>query len=207
MTDTGLARRLEKLERDNRRHKRSWMGVLVLLAALGGIYAEQPIPTVIKAHVFELTDSAGKVRIEMKPGEIRFFDDQGVPRVAMGISSGEPLLLLEGKSGTVGLDTTSRLGTPGVWLLDAKGKLRAAMQIVGDGSMIRLSGSDGEGHVTLSQFPDGPLISLADAQGFDMDLGRTAIGSPITGASEHTSAASIVMFGKDKLHRVIWKAP
>ncbi|HXH51421.1 MAG TPA: hypothetical protein VNM47_18945 [Terriglobia bacterium] len=207
MTETELSRRLAKLERDNRRLKHLGLAALLIVVIVGTIGATQPIPQVIKAHTIQVTDAAGKVRFELKSDEIRFFDGLGVPKLAMGIASGEPPLLLRGETGTIGLDTTSRSGMPGIWLLDRKGKTRAAMQMVGKGTVISLHDADGDGKVTLNQFPDGSLISLADGQGFDMDLGSTATASPNTGASEHTSAASIVMFGNDKEHHVIWKAP
>lgn len=207
MNDTEFERRLEKLERDNRMLKYLGLAALVIVAVLGAIAATRPFPTVIKANAFEVTNSMGRVRVSLSPDALRFFDEKAVPRAAFGIHSGEPLLLLEGKAGTVGLDTFSRFGTPGIWLLDRNGKLRAAMQLVGKGAVISLHDVDGKGHVTLDEFPSGPLISLADAQGFGMDLGSTSIGTPATGASENTSAASIVMFGNDKKHHVIWRAP
>lgn len=40
-----------------------------------------------------------------------------------------------------------------------------------------------------------------------MDLGSTRLAAARTGATEQTSAASIVMFGNDKGHHVIWQAP
>jgi hypothetical protein len=40
-----------------------------------------------------------------------------------------------------------------------------------------------------------------------MDLGSSSTTKTITGETQQTSAASIVMFGNDKDHYVIWKAP
>lgn len=53
----------------------------------------------------------------------------------------------------------------------------------------------------------GPNIELSDADGYSMDLGSTSIVIPKTGEKQQTSATSIVMFGSDKDHHVIWKAP
>jgi hypothetical protein len=214
MIETELVARLECLERDNRRLKTAGAAALVLAAALGAIYATAPTPAVIEAHAFEVIDAAGAVRVEVKPGEVRFFDGQGVPRAGLGISSGYPLLFLRGKSGTISLDTLSPSvmpgipsGMPGIWLLDAAGKMRMAMQLVGEGSVISLHATQGVSHVTLDEFPDGPLVSLADAQGFGLDLGSSRTVTPTTGATQRTSAASILMFGNDKARHVIWQAP
>ena len=53
----------------------------------------------------------------------------------------------------------------------------------------------------------GPQVVLSDSQGYAMSLGSTPLVTPGTGATEQTSAASIVMFGNDKKHHVIWQAP
>jgi hypothetical protein len=97
---------------------------------------EAPCISVVRAHAFEVIDAAGAVRVEVKPGEMRFFDGPGVPRVALGIDSEYALLLLRGRSGTIGLDTLSRSGMPGISLLDSAGKVRMAMELVGEGSAI-----------------------------------------------------------------------
>jgi hypothetical protein len=52
-----------------------------------------------------------------------------------------------------------------------------------------------------------PQVELSDPQGFTMDLGSTGTINAKTGETQRTSAASIVMFGNDKRHHVIWRAP
>jgi hypothetical protein len=52
-----------------------------------------------------------------------------------------------------------------------------------------------------------PTIALKDTQGFGMDMGSTNTVAPTTGETQQTPAASIVMFGRDKKHPVIWQAP
>jgi hypothetical protein len=42
---------------------------------------------------------------------------------------------------------------------------------------------------------------------FEARIGVTGIVTPTTGVQTETSAASIVMFGKGKKHKVIWEAP
>jgi len=53
----------------------------------------------------------------------------------------------------------------------------------------------------------GPTIGLTDKEGFDTEIGSTNLVTPKTGETHHTSAASIVMFGGGKDHKVIWQAP
>lgn len=53
----------------------------------------------------------------------------------------------------------------------------------------------------------GPNIELSDVDGYSMELGSTSMIIPTTGQKQQTSATSIVMFGNDKDHHVIWKAP
>ncbi|HVC00147.1 MAG TPA: hypothetical protein VNJ12_12555 [Candidatus Dormibacteraeota bacterium] len=59
----------------------------------------------------------------------------------------------------------------------------------------------------LSIGGESPSITLSDSQGFEMDLGSTSEVEATSGATKQTSAASIVMFGNDKKHHVIWQAP
>lgn len=52
-----------------------------------------------------------------------------------------------------------------------------------------------------------PSITFADRKGFMMSLGSTGTIAKVTGETQQTSAASIVMLGNDKSHHVIWQAP
>jgi len=61
--------------------------------------------------------------------------------------------------------------------------------------------------ITIGVPSGGPNIELSDGRGFGMDLGSAGTVTPPTGELQHTSAASIVMFGNDKKHHVIWQAP
>ena len=193
MTDVELARRLERLERDNRRLKGFALSVLVLATALFGIYAAQPVPEKITAHEFDVVDSTGKIRMKMfvhSSGEpaIRLLDAQGKARVAMGVlPSGEPGIALSDAQGKAGaMMEIDSSGEPNIHVFDAQHKERVKINV----------NSSGE-----------PSIELSDPQGFSMDLGTTGTVNRITGETQRTSAASIVMFGNDKDHKVIWQAP
>ncbi|MBI4463593.1 MAG: hypothetical protein HY647_02710 [Acidobacteria bacterium] len=57
----------------------------------------------------------------------------------------------------------------------------------------------------LSADENGSKLELLDRQGFSAIIGSTALVTPRTGATRKTSAASVVLFDKDK--HVIWQAP
>jgi len=46
---------------------------------------------------------------------------------------------------------------------------------------------------------------LSDSQGYQTAIGSTDLSTPRTGETHKTSAASVVLIGKDK--RVLWSAP
>ena len=51
----------------------------------------------------------------------------------------------------------------------------------------------------------GPQVFLYDREGFQTTIGTTDLVTPRTGETHKTSAASLVLFDKDK--KVLWKAP
>jgi len=65
MSEAELTRRLERLERDNRRLKGFALATIVLTTAVVTICATQPVPQTITAHEFNVVDSSGKVRIRV----------------------------------------------------------------------------------------------------------------------------------------------
>jgi len=181
--------RLDKLERQNRRLKQSALAAFVVATALVTMYATQPVPQKITAHRFDVVDDSGKMRVAISNAEgrsgIALFDAQSNPRASM---------------------TLDASGSPLMWVCDAGGKSRVSLGVFEDGPSISLRNEKGKTHIGLD--PSGaPRITLADANGFQMDLGSTGAVNAKTGATEQTSAASIVMFGSDKEHHVIWQAP
>ena len=192
MTERDLVGRLEKLERDNRRLKRLGAAALVLAAALGAIYATRPVPAKITAHEFDLVDRSGATRgfmgVRDGASNITLSDSQGKPGVVMAALSS---------------------GASGISLSDSQGKAGVAMTVSPSGEpSVGLSDSQGNPRVFMVVLPSGePDITLQDAQGFSMDLGSTNTVTLTTGQTQKTSAASIVMFGNDKKHHVIWQAP
>jgi len=52
---------------------------------------------------------------------------------------------------------------------------------------------------------EGPSLNLIDKEGFEADLGNSSLVTVKTGEKHQTSAASVVLFGKDR--KVLWSAP
>jgi hypothetical protein len=185
MNETELIARLEKLERDNRRLKRVGTAALMMVAALGLMAATQSVPNVIRAHEFEVVDSAGKVGMRLRASS-----EGANMLIAPNLSAPS-----EGKTAAVSLGANGdrswvTLGYAGWFTAPTKTQPFVAM----------------EGSLSLSNSSaKGPTVVFSDSQGYVMSLGNTALVAPGTGATQQTSADSIVMF--DKKRDVIWQAP
>ena len=174
-----LFSRVEKLERQNRIMKRSAVGVGVLLCSILLMGQARPNRT-IEAQRFVVKDSSGKIRAAfgMEPND----------------PSGATLSL-----GSAGI-TSSGAEEKNVIYLHAGSKLAwFIMRSPGTGEFLnaRVGSNDAS--------EPSPQVSLVDREGYELDLGKTDLTTTRTGETHHTSAASIVMFGKDK--NVLWSAP
>ncbi len=83
-----LTQRLDRLERENRRLKRTRALVLVVVGALTLMGQTAPSNKVIEAERFVLRDGMGKMRAELAldsagGSRLYFFDEPGKPRVAL----------------------------------------------------------------------------------------------------------------------------
>lgn len=170
---------------------------------------------------------------EGRPG-IGLFDAQGKGRMQVALTpEGAPsIALFDAQGGPRAGITVDPFGAAGIGVYDAQGKTRAAIGINQNGEVsiqvcdsqekprvemsVDSSGSptinvtDAEGSIGVRMSVNssgGPRISLSDSQGFGMHLGNASMVRADTGATEQTSAASIVMIGNDKEHHVIWQAP
>jgi len=59
--------------------------------------------------------------------------------------------------------------------------------------------------IFISAASEGPSIQVIDREGFQTALGVVSLQTTKTGAKNQTSAASVVLFGKDQ--KVLWSAP
>lgn len=181
MSETELVERLEKLERAHRRFK---LEAIIGSYALAAVILIAAAGAVYRKH--STRPAAQPAPNVITAHEFDVVDNSGNVRVMMG---------------TV-------LGAGSVMLSDAQGKVRAEWVLDQGGAGIVLYDADGNPHVALNVTQAGEsTIWLSDAQGFKMDFGSTQTVTRRTGQTQQASAASIVMFGNDEKHHVIWKAP
>jgi hypothetical protein len=215
MTDKEFAQRLEKLERDNKRLKRVAAAGIALAAALGVIYAVactsagiKPDAEKVTAREFDVVDGAGKVRVKIAmechpraycQPSIKMFDQDGKEVTSIG-------------AGTVnvsaGEETAALMGDRLQFSVSSKGsKPRLTAEVgsgTGGGGLLLLEGKDG-GYVRANA--NSPNVEIKDFQGYMMDLGAVDLTTVLSGRTSQTTADSIVMFGNDKKHHLIWSAP
>jgi hypothetical protein len=175
--------RLEKLERENRRLKS--MGGLAALVAVSLFLMGQAKPDrTLEAERFVLKDASGNVGAELAIGKLgpklTLNDANGHPSVTL-VGGDAPFLTLTLGKGEKQINLSTGSGEPVLHLMDL-----------------------GVGAATLSLGLDGPNLELWDRQGSAI-LGRAVLATSRAGEIRETSAASLVLFDKDK--KVLWAAP
>ncbi len=217
MTENEFARRLESLERDNRRLKRIAFGCIALAAAFGVIYAAscsrnaadaRSSAQKITAREFDVVDNAGKMRVQMAVDclpatncwpEIKMFDQDGHPLTSIGAGT----LTVSGGKGAASL-----LGDHLQFSLGPKGSApRVTAELgsgTGGGGLLSLTGNRAS-YVLVNA--NSPGIEMQDTQGYTMNLGSVNLTALVSGQASQTTADSIVMFGNDNKHHLIWRAP
>jgi hypothetical protein len=118
--------------------------------------------------------------------DLDLFDANGKPRAMLTLLKDRPFLSLSDGSGNVRADLSASNEGPSLDLNDASGSAGVHLELSNDGE---------------------PVLCLGDAAGFETDIGSTSLVTPLTGETHKTSAASVVMFGNGKEHKVIWQAP
>ena len=119
-----LARRLDALERQNRRLKYSFFALIVLAAGLTAMAAQAPspkVPLTLTAERFTLVDSTGGARAELQAVAaftrgaanpmLTFLDKDGHIVVRIGVGDRGPVLEALGRDGKL----RNFFGGPTVW--------------------------------------------------------------------------------------------
>ena len=199
MTDYEFARRLEVLERDNRRLKRAAVAGFALAAALGVIYSVacssggiKPDAEKVTAREFDVVDSAGKVRVKI-----------AMDCAAANCQPSLKMLDADGKTETAALLSDHLQFS----VSDNGSNPRVTAEVgsgTGGGGLLSLEGKDG-GYVRVNA--NSPNVEIKDSQGYVMDLGSVDLTTVTSGSTSRTTADSIVMFANDKQHHMIWRAP
>lgn len=106
------------------------------------------------------------------------------------------------------------LGRGHAWLALGEGAVTTRYVLAGNGSEDWATISDGglflasnrTKRVVLSASgPSSPSIEVADSEGYATEIGVTGRTYPTTGETQKSSAASLVLLGKDQ--SVLWSAP
>ena len=63
----------------------------------------------------------------------------------------------------------------------------------------------GKNFVFIRATSEGPSLQLIDKEGFQAALGMSSLATIKTGEKRRSSAASVILFGKDE--KVLWSAP
>jgi hypothetical protein len=204
-----IEERLEKLERQNRRMKLAGLGAMVIAGAfvLMGQASGPRTPPEVRAKSFVLVDANGETRARLymsasgKGPELDLLDAKGNERLTLD----GPGLTLYDVNGKLRAVLAAGSNGTALQLDDANGKVRAHLGVLSDEPGLDLNGADGKSSAWLLALSDGPILDLNDASGFETDIGVTGLVTPATGETHKTSAASIVLFGKDR--KVLWSAP
>ena len=148
-TTDAVFRRLERLERDNRRGKRV-VGLVVaclgLAVLLGAVPSKKPkVPDEVRAGRFVLMDKADNARAEVSI----ISDNQ--PQLVLSDEAGKPRLML----------ALSQYGEPLVNFADATGKRRIALSLDLYGILLRFSDDAGNLRAALTVPAEGePELEL-----------------------------------------------
>ncbi len=180
-----IVKRLDRLERQNRRMKQAGILLLVIVSAVLLIDLAAPKSRIVEAEKFVLRDSAGKPRggltVTEEGSALELYDTNQKLRVALGIPSGMPNLTLNDANETGRVMLAIAPSGSGLVLADRSGSFMAQLDVAEDG---------------------GTRLLLQDSQGFASSIGNVYSTST---KNNVTSAASVVLLGKDG--KVIWHAP
>jgi hypothetical protein len=187
----GLHDRLARLEIQQRRLKRLGAAALII-ATLLVVMGQAPSKKIVEANEFILKDDSGNVRARLFMTEKHTTNLTIEGKSVPATNNPSPTLALYGEK----LEAKAWLNDHVVGFNSSQGDYVDAM--LGMGLLVLTS----EGSTVAVQ---PPTIRMSDAKGYSAVLGETELQTTHTGQTQKTSAASLVMFDKDK--NVIWKAP
>jgi hypothetical protein len=126
-------------------------------------------------------------------------------RAGLAVTKGSPALDIFDEAGKERATVDVTEGGPSFALSDANGKRRAVLTVFMGGPYLWLADDNEKQRFSLGLHANAPNLTLSDDEGFQTTLGSTDLVTPETGESHKTSAASVVMFGKDG--KLLWRAP
>jgi len=190
--------RLAKLEQENKRFRFAG-GLFLLFAVVLLTGAAQTGRHGLTANEFILQDEQGHVRAKL------FMDSRGASRVFLDATGRKEMSLGEQVDALGRGHASLRLGEGAAtakFVLAGSGQEEWAT--ISDGGVF-LAGKGTTRIVLSASGPDSPGIEVADSQGYATEVGVTGRVYPATGETQKSSAASLVLLGKDQA--VLWSAP
>jgi hypothetical protein len=181
-----LQERVLKLEKQNHRFKQLGVAGLIVPALLL-VMGQAPSKKTVEANEFILRDDSGNVRarLEVDKGvaQLLLFDPDGSEKIGIdsGTVGGKDMITLSGASVMLHHNSEFGLLVPDTLVMTSAAEQTSGMELGRGG------------------------LRVTDVQGFSASFGVTDLVTPRTGETHKTSAASLVLFDKEK--NVIWKAP
>jgi hypothetical protein len=212
-----IVARLARVERENRSLKRAGVSVLVILGAIFVMGQAQGTKT-IDATQFNVRDSRGRIRGVLGTHEgftfLNLYGPEGVHSAGPSVSDsvmvgngpeGQYVIFTDAK-GKTRLDLVlDRDDKPGLRLYNREAEEIAALTASGNSADLGLGRVGGPEQFEVSVGPDfAPHLVLSDKAGFQTLIGAANVQTP-RGETLNSSAATIVLFGKDR--HVLWSAP
>lgn len=186
-----LQARIERLERFVRVAAGA-TGVLLLSLLVVAASKNQSSPShVVTAQSFELRDDAGRLRAQLS---LKVPPDGRIPLAMLSLYD-------DAGNTSVLLASASAEASKGPVVSLFRGGQMVQMNIDDQRPLILMNGNAGSLALDASE----PSLQITDRDGFEAHLGTAALNTPTTGVKTTTSAASLVLFDKDK--RVTWSTP
>lgn len=195
----GVYRRLDRLERQNRRMKQAGISMLLVLSVVLLTAQVRPEPRTVIAQKFILEDASGHERALLELVGSHF-----AAMKFLGESGQQDLVLQAGEDTTGHGHGWLQLGHDRGQYVLAGSRANDESLTLSDGGLL-MSGRSIGSVILSAPGTSGPSLDVTDSQGYRTTLGVTDIITPTTGEKRTTSAASLVLFGKDG--EVIWSAP
>jgi hypothetical protein len=190
--------RLSRLEKENQRIRS--VGVLLLVFTIIILtVAAQGGRRTVTANEFILQDEQGHVRAQL------FMDSKGASLVFLDAAGRKQMSLGEQVDALGRGHASLKLGegaATGRFIL--AGSSKEDWTTISDGGVF-LAGKGTTRVVLSASGPDSPGIEVADSEGYSTQVGVTRRTYPTTGETQKSSAASLVLLGKDQA--VLWSAP
>jgi len=192
-----IVERLQKVEKQNRTLKRFGLAFLLLIGATVTMGQARPART-LEAERFVLKDPQGHMRAALtvlgNAPLFNLYDNAGAVRAELGVgANGVPMLALFDAAGNQTVSVANGEDGPSLGLTEGSGQPLSAKELIKQPGIALRVGRDQIG------------LMVEDRDGFSAVLGSADLVTPRTGETHRTSAASVVLFDKDK--NVIWSAP